>query len=79
MGGPFQRTDSPVGLDWGAWLGQPPKVDHVKQRCHGKFTCWHEYSGGKFTVWGAHHVYIAMRAIDPDAEVMGPTTLMVLM
>ena len=71
-GGPFPKADPPPQLDWNAWLGQAPLVDYIKQRCHGSFRWWYEYSGGKFTDWGAHHVDIASWAIGQDQEGMGP-------
>ncbi len=58
-GGPWEPTDPPESLDWDFWLGQAPKVPYVKERCHGKFRWWYEYSGGKMTDWGAHHIDIA--------------------
>lgn len=54
-GGPFQPSPVPAGLDWDYWLGQAPKVDYVKERCHTNFRFWLEYSGGTMTDWGAHH------------------------
>ena len=75
VGGPFQKTDPHAELDWDAWLGQAPKVDYIKQRCHGQFRWWYEYSGGKFTDWGAHHVDIATWAIGADTDGLGPTTI----
>jgi predicted dehydrogenase len=55
------------------WLGQAPKVDYIPQRCHGEFRWWYEYSGGKLTDWGAHHVDIGQWAIGMDAS--GPKTI----
>ena len=57
--GPFPVTDPPAGLDWDFWLGQTPKVPYTRERCHGSFRWWLEYSGGKMTDWGAHHIDIA--------------------
>jgi predicted dehydrogenase len=71
-GGPFEKSAPPPELDWDAWLGQAPLVDYIRQRCHGTFRWWYEYSGGKFTDWGAHHVDIATWAIKEDREGMGP-------
>jgi predicted dehydrogenase len=72
VGGPFQKSPPPPELNWNLWLGQAPKVDYIKQRCHYQFRWWYEYSGGKFTDWGAHHVDIATWAIGQDKEGMGP-------
>ncbi len=58
-GGPWEPTTAPANLDWDFWLGQAPKVPYTKQRCHGSFRWWMEYSGGKMTDWGAHHIDIA--------------------
>ena len=71
-GGPFPKTMPPKELDWEFWLGQAPKVDYIKERCHYQFRWWYEYSGGKFTDWGAHHVDIATWAIGEEKEGMGP-------
>ena len=57
------------------WLGQAPKVDYRKKRCHYEFRWWYEYSGGKFTDWGAHHVDIASWAIDQLGEGQGPVEI----
>jgi predicted dehydrogenase len=72
VGGPFPKIAPPKELDWDMWLGQAPKVDYIKERCHYNFRWWYEYSGGKFTDWGAHHVDIATWAIGQDKEGMGP-------
>ena len=71
-GGTFKKTTPPKGLDWNMWLGQAPKVDYIKERCHGNFRWWYEYSGGKFTDWGAHHIDIALWAINQNGEGQGP-------
>ena len=71
-GGPFPKIAPPKELDWDFWLGQAPKVDYIEERCHYNFRWWYEYSGGKFTDWGAHHVDIATWAIGQDQEGMGP-------
>jgi predicted dehydrogenase len=72
-GGPFSKETPPPGLNWDMWLGQAPKVDYIKQRCHGDFRWWFEYSGGKMTDWGAHHVDIGQWAI--GQEKTGPTSI----
>ena len=74
-GGPFTKTSPPPELDWNQWLGQAPKVDYIREHCHGTFRWWYEYSGGKFTDWGAHHVDIAMWAIDQTGTGMGPVEI----
>ncbi len=71
-GGPFAKSDPPAELDWDFWLGQAPKVDYIDKRCHYQFRWWYEYSGGKFTDWGAHHVDIATWAIEQNSEGQGP-------
>jgi len=68
----------PDGLDWDFWLGPAPKVPYralpemrkgygggvpLYSNAHYSFRNWHEYSGGKLTDWGAHHVDIAVWAI----------------
>lgn len=65
----------PAHLDWNQWLGPAPEVSYRHlpgdygetkswSRCHYEFRWWYEYSGGKFTDWGAHHVDIATWAMD---------------
>lgn len=68
----------PEGLDWDFWLGPAAKVPYralselrqgygggvpLYSNCHYSFRNWHEYSGGKLTDWGAHHVDIACWAL----------------
>jgi predicted dehydrogenase len=65
----------PSSLDWNRWLGPAPKVpfrylEGAKNEtdswsnCHYEFRWWYEYSGGKLTDWGAHHVDIATWGLD---------------
>ncbi len=76
----------PEELDWEMWLGPAPKVEYralpemrkgygggvpMYSNCHYAFRNWHEYSGGKLTDWGAHHVDIACWAI--GATETGPS------
>ncbi len=72
-GGPFEKKPAPEQLDWNMWLGQAPLVDYIVQRCHNDFRWWYEYSGGKMTDWGAHHVDIAQWAIGADQS--GPESM----
>ncbi|MCO6043914.1 Gfo/Idh/MocA family oxidoreductase [Aeoliella sp. ICT_H6.2] len=71
-GGPFKAVVPPADLDWYMWLGQAPLTDYMEKRCHYEFRWWYEYSGGKFTDWGAHHVDIATWALDQQGEGKGP-------
>jgi len=76
----------PQSLDWEVWLGPAPKVEYralpelregygggvpLFSNCHYSFRNWHEYSGGKLTDWGAHHVDIACWAL--GASDTGPS------
>ncbi len=76
----------PEGLDWEFWLGPAEKVPYralpemrtgygggvpLYSNAHYSFRNWHEYSGGKLTDWGAHHVDIACWAI--GASDTGPS------
>ncbi len=62
--GPFEFTAVPEGLDWEMWLGPAPKADYCDQR-RKMFRWYFDYSGGKMTDWGAHHIDIAQWAIAP--------------
>ena len=74
-GGPFKKSDPPANIDWDTWLGQAPKVDYIKERCHYQFRWWYEYSGGKMTDWGAHHVDIAQWALGQSGDGQGVLSL----
>lgn len=73
--GKFAKTKPPKQLNWNFWLGQAPKVEYIAQRCHREFRWWYEYSGGKFTDWGAHHIDIALWAIGCDKQGSGPIAI----
>jgi predicted dehydrogenase len=63
-GGPFETTVAPDGLDWDMWVGPAPAADYSEER--RKYFRWYfEYSGGKMTDWGAHHIDIAQWALAP--------------
>jgi predicted dehydrogenase len=72
-GGPYPTAAPPSTLNWDMWLGQAPKVEFTPQRCHSTFRWWLEYSGGKLTDWGAHHVDIAHWAL--GLENTGPSEI----
>jgi predicted dehydrogenase len=74
-GGPFPVAEVPKELDWNMWLGQAADVPYREKRCHYEFRWWYEYSGGKFTDWGAHHVDIAQWALGEDAQGKGPVKI----
>ncbi|MDQ5977109.1 MAG: hypothetical protein QG602_81 [Verrucomicrobiota bacterium] len=61
--GPFSPSPAPEGLNWDYWLGPAPAISYTKERCHGTFRFWYEYSGGTMTDWGAHHNDIAYWAV----------------
>jgi predicted dehydrogenase len=78
----------PEQLDWDLWLGPAPKVAYralpeerkgygggvpLYSNCHYSFRNWHEYSGGRLTDWGAHHVDIACWAL--GATETGPSKI----
>lgn len=75
---PIPVAEVPQGLDWNEWLGPAPKVDYRhlktgdsgrgKSNCHYEFRWWYEYSGGKLTDWGAHHVDIAVWALQANGQ-----------
>ncbi len=69
----FKTAPVPPELDWNMWQGQTPDVPYITERCHYNFRWWYEYSGGRMTDWGAHHVDIAQAAAAPDLP--GPMTI----
>lgn len=74
----------PKELDWNLWLGPVPFAEYRSlaghngetkswSRCHYEFRWWYEYSGGKLTDWGAHHVDIATWGMDKTST--GPVSV----
>ena len=84
-------TDPPVFLNWEKWLGQCPLVDYQAEpnirdmdgwgagfpfgRAHRYYRWFYEYSGGKLTDWGAHHVDIAMLGMNKLGKDTGKITI----
>ncbi|MCC9654840.1 Gfo/Idh/MocA family protein [Rhodopirellula halodulae] len=79
--GSLPVADAPESLDWDLWLGPAPKVDYRRSENgkqsngHYEFRWWYEYSGGKLTDWGAHHVDIANWALKLNGQTEGPTSI----
>lgn len=71
-GGPFAPSAPPATLDWNLWQGQTPDLSYVKERCHGTFRYWWEYSAGTLTDWGAHHNDIALWGLGLPLSAAGP-------
>ncbi|MEI6325092.1 MAG: Gfo/Idh/MocA family oxidoreductase [Gemmataceae bacterium] len=71
--GTFKTAPVPSTLNWDLWQGPCEKVDFITQRCHYEYRWWYEYSGGKMTDWGAHHIDIAQWALGRDGS--GPVTI----
>tara|TARA_R110002049_G_scaffold27321_3_gene94383 strand:- start:1075 stop:2484 length:1410 start_codon:yes stop_codon:yes gene_type:complete len=88
---PMPVVEPPRHLNWEKWLGQCPMVEyrespeivdttgwgagHPFSRAHRYYRWFYEYSGGKLTDWGAHHVDIAMLALDKLNENIGNITI----
>lgn len=63
--GPFANTPTPEKLNWDFWLGPARSAAYSDER--RRFFRWYmEYSGGKVTDWGAHHIDIAQWALGMD-------------
>ena len=83
---PIPTAEVPAPLDWDRWLGPAPQVDYrylggkeansaANTNGHYEFRWWYEYSGGKLTDWGAHHVDIATWALRVNGQTDGPLSI----
>lgn len=83
---PIPVAEPPKTLDWDRWLGPATKADfryavnpQTESRpytnSHTQFRWWYEYSGGKLTDWGAHHVDIAMLGIAAAGQSIDPVSV----
>ena len=79
-------AEVPKNLNWDRWLGPAPAVDYRylggkdgkgrgNTNCHYEFRWWYEYSGGKLTDWGAHHVDICNWALKLNGQKDGPVSI----
>jgi predicted dehydrogenase len=66
MGSP-PDTKPPKGLDWDFWLGPAPVAPFNPNRFLGTFRWFWDYSGGKLTDWGTHHIDIIHWAMETNA------------
>jgi predicted dehydrogenase len=82
--GEIPNVPIPSNLNWDMWLGQAPMTDYLQgepstqprypqSRTHYEFRWWYEYSGGKMTDWGAHHIDISQWAM--GMENAGPLNI----
>lgn len=84
--GDIPTMQVPATLDWELWQGPAPRHEFRGQRsdtngncfgqtrCHYEYRWWYEYSGGKFTDWGAHHIDCSLWALNLQTPGTGPTT-----
>ena len=87
---PLPVAEVPRQLNWDLYQGQVATTDyregplldtkgwgagHPFSRTHRYYRWWYEYSGGKLTDWGAHHVDIAMWALDKLGRDIGKVTI----
>jgi len=79
----WDRWQGPVPVADYRFLQGPPtmgkdgkeKKSQPNTNCHYEFRWWYEYSGGKLTDWGAHHVDIATWALMLDGQTASPTAI----
>lgn len=69
---PIAPDQPPADLDWNMWLGPAAEAAYSEKR-RKEFRWFFEYSGGKMTDWGAHHIDIAQWALGHAQS--GPTKI----
>ena len=85
--GTLPEAEVPRNLNWDLWQGQAPEQTYRSNgsiadtdgwgagfplsRTHRYYRWFYEYSGGKLTDWGAHHLDIALLALDKLSEDIG--------
>ena len=85
---PVPAMAAPADFDWNVYQGQTPYTEFLadgdfgdknnrfgRTRAHDEFRWWYEYSGGKFTDWGAHHLDCALWAMGLDKFGTGPVSV----
>ena len=91
VSGVLPAVSPPRSLNWEKWQGQcrevayreAPEIQDVEGwgaghpfgRTHRYYRWFYEYSGGKLTDWGAHHVDVALWALDRLGEDAGKVTI----
>ena len=71
----FPEEPIPKDFDYDLWLGQAPQAPYCSARCKG-IRPWiyiRDYSGGRITSWGSHHLDIAHWGL--GADLTGPVEL----
>lgn len=59
---PIEPVEAPADLDWNMWVGPAMEAAYSERR-RKEFRWFYQYSGGKMTDWGAHHIDIAQWAL----------------